>query len=51
MINKLDGQDAINVTTSKGNQIKYKKENIWYKGDYLGFEGAAESVVSRLVLK
>lgn len=35
--------------SSKGNQVKYCKNNLWYKGDYLGYEGAAECVVSRIL--
>lgn len=35
--------------SSKGNQIKICKDEVWYKGDYLGYEGAAECVVSRLL--
>ena len=34
--------------SSKGNQLKFERENIWYKADYLGYEGLAEYVVSKL---
>ena len=37
--------------SSKGNQLKWKKENIWYKADYLGYEGLSEYVVSYLLQK
>ena len=35
--------------SSKGNQVKVYKDKVWYKGDYLGYEGASECVVSRLL--
>ena len=35
--------------SSKGNQFKIFKNGFWYKGDYLGYEGASEYVVSRLL--
>ena len=35
--------------SSKGNQLKWQKEDIWYKADYLGYEGLAECVVSALL--
>lgn len=35
--------------SSKGNQVKVFKNGFWYKGDYLGYEGASECVVSRLL--
>ena len=37
--------------SSKGNQIKWKKNNIWYKADYTGYEGLVEYVISNLLLK
>ena len=37
--------------SSKGNQLKRMKDNIWYKADYLGYEGLAEVVVSKLLCK
>ena len=37
--------------SSKGNQLKWEKENVWYKADYLGYEGLAEYVVSKLLEK
>lgn len=40
-----------NRKSSKGNQLKWKKGNIWYKADYLGYEGLAEYVISRLLTK
>lgn len=41
----------INRNSSKGNQLKWKKDNIWYKADFLGYEGLAEHVVSELLKK
>ena len=35
--------------SSKGNQLKWQKEDIWYKADYLGYEGLAECVASALL--
>ena len=35
--------------SSKGNQLKWENEGIWYKADYTGYEGLAEYVVSRLM--
>lgn len=37
--------------SSKGNQLKWKNNDIWYKADYLGYEGLAEYVVSNLLIK
>lgn len=37
--------------TSKGNQLKWRYNNFWYKADYMGYEGAAETVVSQLLAK
>ena len=31
---------------SRGNQLKFKKDNIWYKTDSLGYEGLSEYIVS-----
>lgn len=35
--------------SSKGNQLKWKNKDIWYKADYTGYEGFAEYVVSQLL--
>lgn len=35
--------------SSKGNQLKFVKDGIWYKADYLGYEGLAEYVISGLL--
>ncbi len=37
--------------SSKGNQLKWEKENVWYKADYMGYEGLSEYVVSALLKK
>ena len=37
--------------SSKGNQLKWKNNGIWYKADYTGYEGLAEYMVSHLLLK
>ncbi len=35
--------------SSKGNQLKWKKNGFWYKADYTGYEGLAEYIVSHLL--
>lgn len=35
--------------SSKGNQLKWLKQNTWYKADYIGYEGMAEYMVSNLL--
>lgn len=35
--------------SSKGNQMKWLNENVWYKADYTGYEGLSEYVVSMLL--
>lgn len=35
--------------SSKGNQLKWECDDIWYKADYAGYEGLAEYVVSHLL--
>ena len=35
--------------SSKGNQLKWFKDGVWYKADYTGYEGLAEYVVSELL--
>lgn len=37
--------------SSKGNQLKWEKDNIWYKADFTGYEGLAEYVISQLLKK
>ena len=37
--------------SSKGNQLKWENDNIWYKADYTGYEGLAEYMISRLLMK
>lgn len=37
--------------SSKGNQLKWENEGIWYKADFLGYEGLAEYMVSHLLKK
>ncbi|MBE5871046.1 MAG: hypothetical protein E7294_07300 [Lachnospiraceae bacterium] len=36
--------------SSKGNQLKWKKAQIWYKADYTGYEGLSEYLISHLLL-
>lgn len=35
--------------TSKGNQMKWYQDEVWYKADGFGYESLAESVVSRIL--
>ena len=35
--------------SSKGNQFKWCKDGIWYKADYLGYEGLAEVVAADIL--
>ena len=35
--------------SSKGNQLKWKKNCVWYKADYMGYEGLSEYIISRLL--
>ncbi len=35
--------------SSKGNQLKWQKDDFWYKADYCGYEGLAEYVTSELL--
>ena len=37
--------------SSKGNQLKWETNGVWYKADYLGYEGLAEYLVSNLLKK
>lgn len=37
--------------SSKGNQLKWENETVWYKADYTGYEGMAEYVISYLLKK
>lgn len=37
--------------SSKGNQLKWENEGIWYKADYVGYEGLAEYMISHLLEK
>ena len=37
--------------SSKGNQLKWEDNGIWYKADYTGYEGLAEYIISHLLKK
>ena len=37
--------------SSKGNQLKWENEGIWYKADYTGYEGLVEYMISHLLKK
>lgn len=38
-----------NYQSSKGNQLKWRTNTVWYKADYAGYEGLAEYMVSSLL--
>ena len=38
-----------NRESSKGNQLKFSLDGIWYKTDYMGYEGLSEYVISKLL--
>lgn len=37
------------LKSSKGNQFKWEKDDIWYKADHAGYEGLSEYIVSGLL--
>ena len=37
--------------SSKGNQLKWENEGVWYKADFLGYEGLSEYLISHLLQK
>ena len=37
--------------SSKGNQLKWQDNGVWYKADYTGYEGLAEYMISHLLKK
>ena len=50
---KLDAFTPLHKTghTSKGDQRKWKIENMWYKADYMGYESLSEVLVSAFLEK
>lgn len=45
------GREPIQGHTSKGDQPKWHRGNLWYKADHMGYEALAEVVISRLLEK
>lgn len=37
--------------SSKGNQLKWEDNGVWYKADYMGYEGLSEHMISHLLKK
>lgn len=37
--------------SSKGNQLKWENDGVWYKADYTGYEGLAEYMIAHLLEK
>ena len=35
--------------SSKGNQLKFRRGDFWYKADFTGYEGLTEYTVSKLL--
>ena len=48
---RLDEKELRTVAhqSSKGNQLKWEAGGMWYKADYMGYEGLAEYMVSGLL--
>ena len=44
-------REPIQGHTSKGDQPKWHRGNLWYKADHMGYEALVEVVVSRLLEK
>ena len=52
MIELFDGDRMeFSRKSSKGNQLKFERDGVWYKADYTGYEGLVEYVVSHLLEK
>ena len=50
MIELFSKNEYVNARqSSKGNQLKWEYDNVWYKADYVGYEGLAEYMVSHLL--
>ena len=50
MINVTDNEKIIlQGHDSRGNQMKFKKDNLWYKTDFAGYQGLAEVVTSNIL--
>lgn len=37
--------------SSKGNQLKWENNGVWYKADYTGYEGLSEYLISNLLCR
>ena len=50
---KLDKEYLRNLNrkSSKGNQLKWNKDGVWYKADNNGYEGLSEYAISKLLKK
>ena len=48
----LSDKDRFNKSghSSKGDQLKFKKDDVWYKADELGYEGLSEAVTSQILI-
>jgi len=49
ILNMSDKDIVYNTHNSKGNQLKWKVDNNWYKADYLGYESLSECICSKLL--
>lgn len=50
---QLNAHSPLHTTghTSKGDQLKWKIDDTWYKADYMGYESLSEVLISRLLQK
>lgn len=48
VLNDEDRQE-LNRASSKGNQLKWRRDGLWFKADYTGYEGLSEFVISHLL--
>ncbi|MGN0154431.1 MAG: hypothetical protein ACI4A3_08255 [Lachnospiraceae bacterium] len=49
MVELFEQAEKVNhIQSSKGNQLKWLNQDIWYKADYTGYEGLAEYLISGL---
>jgi predicted metallopeptidase len=44
-------EEILSQTSSRGNQLKFYSDNFWYKYDTYGYEGLAEYIISKILLK
>lgn len=51
MVELLEIDEQIFIRkSSKGNQMKWEKDDMWYKADFTGYEGLTEYLISQLLV-